>query len=140
MSDQTLAAVKKIKGVTRNLSDCIDLLWMLELKKQKGMAVTQNVVDDDMKKLQSQAKVMQDKLTEMVGGIKLDGPGPEGSNAAAGGEGFDVGHFDKDKAEAAALATLDSIPFNMNPFFWNKFPITSSQVGFDWIQSLQGLI
>lgn len=117
MTDQTLAAVKKIKGVTRNLSDCIDLLWMLELKKQKGMAVTQNVVDDDMKKLQSQAKVMQDKLTEMVGGIKLDSPGPEGSNAGAGLEGLDMGHFDKGKAEAAALATLDSIPFNMNPFF-----------------------
>lgn len=115
MSEQTLSTVKKIKGAVRQLVDCIDLLWMLEINKMKGTPVTQNI-DEDSKKLQSVVKSMQDKLTDMVGGFRTDARLAAGG-AAAGGEPMDVGHFDKEKAEAAALANFDSIPFNMNPFF-----------------------
>lgn len=106
MSDQTISAVKKVKGVIRNLLECIDLLWMLEVKKQKGN------IDEESKKLQSTAKAMQDKLTEIAGGIKLDS-----GSAMAPGEDIDMGNFDKDKAEADALEKFNTVPFDMNPFY-----------------------
>lgn len=107
MSDSTISAVKKVKGVIRNLLECIDLLWMLEVKKHKAN------LDDESKKLQSAAKAMQDKLTELAGGIKLEGGGSGGGASA----NIDMGNFDKDKAEADALENFNTIPFDMNPFF-----------------------
>lgn len=112
MGDQTVAAVKKIKGVIRSLMESIDLLWMIEVKKQKGGSVSVNV-DEENKKIQSAASAMQNKLTEVAGGIKLDG----GGGGGGGGKELDVVHIDKDKAEADALENFKTIPFNQNPFF-----------------------
>ena len=111
MGDQTIAAVKKIKGVIRSLMESIDLLWMIELKKQKRGSIIVNV-DEESKKVQLAANAMQNKLTELAGGIKLDGGGGNG-----GKKELDVVHIDKDKAEADALANFNTIPFNQNPFF-----------------------
>ncbi|KAG0573441.1 hypothetical protein KC19_VG178700 [Ceratodon purpureus] len=113
MGDQTIATVKKIKGVIRSLMESIDLLWMIEVKKQKGGLVTINV-DEESKKIQSTASSLQNKLTELAGGIKLDG-GPEGGGG--GGKELDVVYIDKDKVEADALEKFNTIPFNQNPFY-----------------------
>jgi alanyl-tRNA synthetase len=113
MGDQTVAAVKKIKNVICSLMESIDLLWMIELKNQKGGSIIVNV-DEESKKVQLAANAMQNKLTELAGGIKLDG----GVGGGGGGKKeLDVVHIDKDKAEADALANFNTIPFNQNPFF-----------------------
>ena len=57
---------------------------------------------------------MQNKLTELARGIKLDGGGGGGGG---GKKELDVVHIDKDKTEADALANFNTIPFNQNPFF-----------------------
>ena len=111
MGDQTVNAVKKIKGVIRSLMECIDLLWMIEVKKQKGGSVSVNI-DEESKKIQGGASAMQNKLTELAGGIKL-----EGSGGGGGGKELDIVHLDKDKAEADALENFNTIPFFQNPFF-----------------------
>jgi len=107
MSDQTISSVKKIKGVIHNLLECIDLLWMLEVQKQKAN------IEEESKKLQGVAKAMQDKLTELAGGIKLD----SGATTTLGLKELDIGNFDKDKAKSDALENFNTVPFDMNPFF-----------------------
>jgi len=106
MSDQTISAVKKIKGVIRNLLECIDLLWMIAIQKQNGN------IDEESKKLQFAAKAMQDKLTELAGGFKLESRG-----ATTDGNELEMGNFNEDKAKSDALENFDTIPFDMNPFF-----------------------